>query len=171
MEYTVDVSNRIVAVDDEWDTAAVSSVPGGPVAATIVGRPLDEFLVGDATKMFVRSALDASRLLGESRVLPYRCDSPAERRQYEMVISPLDDGLVKVEHRLVSSEVRTPRRGLSPLRARAGWRCSQCLAVRLAGTSVWIEDDCFVPLAQDVCPSCARRLFESPASPSAQQHE
>jgi hypothetical protein len=171
MEYTVDASNRIIAVDDEWDTAAVSSVSGGPVAATIVGRPLDEFLVGDATKMFVRSALDAARLLGETRVLPYRCDSPAERRLYEMLISPLNDGLVKVEHRLVSSEARPLRRSVSPPRARTGWRCSQCLAVRLTGTSEWVEDDRFVPLAQDVCPSCARRLFESPASHSAQHHE
>jgi hypothetical protein len=171
MEYTVDQSNRIMSVDDDWDTAAANSVPKGPLSATIVGRPLQDFLAGDATRMFVRSALDAVRLLGETRVLPYRCDSAEERRFFEMVISPLQQGRVKVEHRLVCAQARAPRPRVAAPRTLAGWRCSQCLAVRLMGASQWVEAEGFEPLAQDVCPSCASQLFELPPSTTVQFHE
>lgn len=88
MHYIVDRSNLIVGVDEDWDSSAnEQSEPGdAPTADKIVGRPLDAILAGDATRMFVRAALDAARLLGESRRLPYRCDSAHERRRFEMLI-------------------------------------------------------------------------------------
>lgn len=173
VHYVVDQSNRIVGVDENWDASATEQAqPGGaPTSDRIIGRPLEEFLAGDATKMFVRAALDAARLLGKSRRLPYRCDGPHERRRFEMVISPLAGGNVKVEHVLVETLPRIPR---IPSKARshpelsAGWRCSQCLNVRLVGSKEWGQSnpDLSAPLAQDVCPSCARRLFEpGPAHP------
>jgi hypothetical protein len=172
MHYTVDLSNRIIDVGDDWDAAAEHG--GGAAAAmraNVVGKPLEDFMAGDATKMFVRAALEATRLRGETRVLPYRCDSPSERRRFDMVISPLGQGLVRVEHRLVFAEARPPTRSTRPVaRAWAGWRCSQCLAVRLTGSGDWVEDDDSVRLAQDVCPTCARKLFESPPSVTEPSH-
>jgi hypothetical protein len=165
VHYVVDESNRIVGVDEGWDTSATEQAQPGaaPTGDKIIGRPLVEFLAGDATKMFVRAALDAARLLGESRRLPYRCDGPHERRRFEMVISPLADGHVKVEHILVEAFPRIARHSRARLAVSAGWRCSQCLSVRLVGSTVWGDSnlDSSAPLAYDVCPSCARRLFES----------
>jgi hypothetical protein len=167
MFYVVDANNCVVDLDSDWDSF-LSSNGGAAHAARsqVLGRPLDQFLAGDATKMFVRAALDAARLFGQTRVLPYRCDSPTERRQFEMVISPTNDGHVKVEHRLLSSQVRPARRSMGGSYPVGGWRCSQCLAVRHAGSPQWTSADAapdtspvVAPLAQDVCPSCASRLF------------
>jgi hypothetical protein len=172
MHYTVDLSNRIIDVDDDWDAAAeLGGAAAAAMRASIVGRPLTDFMAGDETKMFVRAALDATRLRSETRVLPYRCDTPTERRRYDMVMSPLGEGLVKVEHRLVMAEARPMRRRDRPaVRAKAGWRCSQCLAVRLAGSGEWVEDDDPIRLAQDVCPRCARQVFDAPPAPMEPSH-
>ncbi len=167
MFYVIDASNSVVEVGSDWDSFLTNN--GGVAHAErsrVIGQPLDRFLAGDATKMFVRAALDAARLFGQTRVLPYRCDSPTERRMFEMVICPADSGHVKVEHRLVSSQARPNRpagAGDRPNAAStAGWRCSQCLAVRHAGSATWLSADLAGaggPLAQDVCPSCASMLF------------
>jgi hypothetical protein len=161
MHYVVDRFNRIVDVDAAWD-AAVSGDSGCPgvMRVRIIGRPLESFLAGDATKMFVRVAFDAVRLLGEPRVLPYRCDSTTERRRFEMTISAADGGLIRVTHRQVFAEPRLARSAISKARASAGWRCSQCMAVRLVGTREWVDAEGYTPLAQDVCPRCAGNLFE-----------
>jgi hypothetical protein len=160
MRYVVDGSNLIIEVDGEWDVAAAQAAGGhGAMRAQVVGLPLERFIAGDATKMFVRAALDAARLVNQTRALPYRCDSPIERRRFEMVISPLGDGHVEVDHRIVSVERRVPRSTVQrPIRA-AGWRCSQCLSVRWVGSTEWQEAEVCNLLAQDVCPGCAARLF------------
>ncbi len=162
MMYEVDAQNIVVDVDGEWDAEAARVKGGsGAMRASIVGHPLESFMTGDATKMFVRAALDAARVLGETRVLPYRCDVPGERRYCEMVISPLANGHVKVAHRLVLAEAAVPRRQLLKVRAMAGWRCSQCCRVRLTGSDEWLEsDDQFdTRLVSDVCQDCAKALF------------
>jgi hypothetical protein len=128
----------------------------------VLGRPLESFLAGDATRMFVRASLEAVRLLGQTRVLPYRCDSPTERRQFEMVISLEDSGHVKVAHRLVNLEPRVRHQRPPAGSLVAAWRCSQCLSVRAAGAPEWVGADAVAldgPPAEDVCPACASRLF------------
>lgn len=167
MHYLVDAENRIVEVGGGWDAAVDALGAGSGVAqADVVGRQLESCIAGDATKMFVRAALDAARVLRQTRVLPYRCDGPGERRYFEMVISPQADGRVQVAHRLVEVRAqasrRPPDRALASSRhALAGWRCSQCWRVRLSNAADWSEADAEPPfaLAQDVCPECAGRLF------------
>lgn len=162
MQYLVDGLNRIIDVDEEWEATAGGLVRGPSLMRSrIIGRPLEGFMTGDATKMFVRAALDAARLLGETRVLPYRCDGPGLLRRFEMVIRPEGDGRVRVDHRLVFSQARLPRRRAPATSEPAGWRCSQCLLVRPVGSAQWFDAD-ITPealLAQDICPACARQLF------------
>jgi hypothetical protein len=165
VHYVVDQANRIVDVDGDWDVSAAEHTESAvaPTGAKIIGQPLEAFMAGDTTKMFVRSALDAARLLGETRRLPYRCDSPSERRRFEMVISPLAAGHVKVAHVLVEAMPRVARPAIALPAVGAGWRCSQCLLVRLVGSHEWNDPglDLSAPLADDVCPPCSRRLFAS----------
>jgi hypothetical protein len=110
--------------------------------------------------MFVRAAIDAARHLRQPRLLPYRCDSPTERRRFDMVITPQTNGDVLVEHRLISSEPR-PTRRKRPISAARGWRCSQCLSVCVEGNVQWlrVEEAPEGLLAADVCPACAIQLF------------
>lgn len=168
MHYVVDNANLIVDVDDSWDEAAAAAEGGtGAMRHRVMGRPLEAFMLGDATKMFVRAALEAARVLGQTRVLPYRCDTPSEHRRFEMVISPLAGGHVKVEHRLILATpvAHRTRRSLPSViqgQERVGWRCSQCLKVRMLSTNVWLEVERppLGTLTQDVCPTCANGLFE-----------
>lgn len=167
MHYLVDRANAIVDVSDSWDVSATAAEgAAGAMRHCVIGRPLESFMVGDATKMFVRSALEAARVLGQTRVLPYRCDTAAEHRRFEMVISPEANGHVKVEHRLLSATPVAPgarRRSPAALQgqAKVGWRCSQCWKVRLVGTQAWVESEppSSALLTQDVCPDCAKRVF------------
>lgn len=163
MFYVVDAGNRVLEVDSDWDEFLLRN-GGAPHAASdgVLGRSLESFMIGDATKMFVRASLDAVRRSGQERSLPYRCDSPTERRQFEMRISPHANGQVKVEHRLIDASAHEPGRRSGGVSARAGWRCSQCLAVRHVGSQRWIGANVAppgAPLAQDVCPGCVGRLF------------
>jgi hypothetical protein len=155
-------------VDEGWDAAAEQAQGrAGCKRANIIGRALEDFMVGDATKMFVRAALDAARILAQTRVLPYRCDSADQHRRFEMVISPMGDGCVQVEHRLVFAEPRGLRKPSSRARALVGLRCSQCLSVRIGGRTEWADAELEpgTMLAQDICPRCAGRLFQ--ATPAA----
>jgi hypothetical protein len=165
VHYVVDRGNLIVSVDDSWDASAVQQPDAreAPTSGRIIGRPLEAFLAGDSTKMFVRAALEAARLTGESRRLPYRCDSPHERRLFHMIVTPLQDGHVKVEHVLVEVLLRTPCQPRAKLVLSTGWRCSQCLRIRPLGSKDWVEGelDPNAQLSHDVCASCARRLFVS----------
>lgn len=164
--YEIDSHDRIVALNAEWDTQAAQG-DGGPqcTAAAIIGRPLMDIMAGDATRMFIRSALQAVRLLGQTRRLPYRCDSPTDRRRFEMIISPLPAGGVRIEHVLVEQSPRLP--GLQRLaragHMAAGWCCSQCLSVKPMGANEWQPPETLdtTLLAVDVCPACQNRL-ESP---------
>ncbi len=178
MHYVVDSLNRVIDVDAEWEAAAAGT-EGGDTAmrAQVIGRALESFMIGDATRMFMRSALDAARLLGETRVLPYRCDSPDAQRRFEMVISPLGDGHVQVAHRLVSQEPRQARKVRRPAllpAPLAGWHCTQCNAVRRPGHKAWLEEELTGPdrlaLIQDVCPTCTQRLFEPATGAGEQNH-
>lgn len=165
--YLVDRRNVVVEVGPDWDAIAgeAGGAPGA-LRAQVLGQPLLRFMVGDSTRMFVQAALDAARLGGRPRSLPYRCDSPSERRRFEMLIQPLEAGEVRVEHRWLGSEARRPGGLQAGLLQRVGWRCSQCLRVRLRGSPEWVELDGHAPLAQDLCGRCAAQLFE-PASSGA----
>lgn len=167
MYYVVDCCNVVIDTDQNWDQeASITDRQGGSARDKIIGRPLEAFMVGDATKMFVRSALDAARLLGQTRALPYRCDSVDEHRRFEMVLTPLDKGHVRIDHRLLEARPRAsrmPRTTAPASHARPAWRCSQCMSVRFSGHSGWqqINLEPSALLAQDICPTCAHRLFQN----------
>jgi hypothetical protein len=171
--YEIDQDDRIVALNADWDIQAAQG-DGGPrcTAAAIIGRPLMDFMAGDATRMFMRSALQAVRLLGQARTLPYRCDSPSERRRFEMVLGLLPCGGVRIEHVLVEQTPRFPgmQRLVRSGHIAPGWCCSQCLSVKLLGASEWQPPETrdAVLLAMDICPVCQNRL-ESQEPRSAAQ--
>jgi hypothetical protein len=170
--YEIDSEDRVVAVNADWDEQILAGGGGTRcTSANVLGQPLMQFIVGDATRMFVRAALAAVRLGHEKRSLPYRCDTPAEHRRFEMVISPLPAGHVRIEHVLLS--VTSRRFSLAALaqagHMAGGWRCSQCLSVKRLGQAVWLEPESIQTslLAADVCPRCAALLGSLGAAASA----
>lgn len=154
MFYRVDREDRIVAVSEDWDAFAYANGGAGALGSRVLGRRLNDFLAGDTTRMYVAAAIQAARVLGRPRTLPYRCDSPHERRRFQMTLTPGADGTVTVSHALLDCVPRSPK----PALAAAGWRCSQCLAVRVEGGTEWL--DTAPPRAlrgYEICPACERR--------------
>lgn len=166
--YLLDAQDRLIDVSAEWDRAALAGQARNNVLrSAVIGQPLASFINGDIPRMMLDAALQATRLTGRTRCLPYRCDTPDRVRHMEMTLQPLEQGCVRVGHRLLSA---LPRQGALSFSAAAAdwkpslWRCSLCLRLRPAGTLDWLlsEDQ---PAGQHrvhytVCPDCSRSLRE-----------
>lgn len=173
MYYRLDHADRIIEVHSDWD--AFSSANGGGLrsrSVSVVGRPLLDFVAGDAPRMFMRAALQAARLLGERRTLPYRCDSPSHRRHFEMAVIAGPERGVLVEHILLREELRSPGMGSAPAKGR-GIRCSQCLSLQRWPQPRWLPADqvAIQAPATAVCPTCASRLNEFTCPPVGRAHD
>lgn len=183
--YLLDAQDRIEAVSPDWDRFALRNNGAGALAAQVLGRPLQDFLSGDATRMFLAAAIEAARITGRPRALPYRCDAPDRQRQLEMVLRPLEQQRVRVEHRLLHSRERPrslfqkvlgPERHTADQHPRAvlrPWRrCSQCqtLCDPLLAAPHWrpahaLQARLAPPpllVRDEVCPDCRVRLAELP---------
>ncbi len=180
--YEVDANDRLLAVSPDWDVFAQANDGPGALSRHVLGRPLLDFLTGDATRMFIRAVFEATRVTRQPRTLPYRCDAPDLTRQLEMTVTPLARNALRVEHRLLASQARQRRAALRALHPHDGgpprWlRCSQCLRLAMPGPgSPWpdrvLVDDPFEPAAATgpvaplpvrdlVCPACAAHLSKA----------
>lgn len=164
--YEVDAKDRVTAVCPEWD--AIAQREGGTVNARrggVIGQPLSRFISGDVSRMYMDAALQAARVTGQPRTLRYRCDSPTKRRSLEMTLTPLGQGGVRIEHRLVeeqhrprSLDVRTEAPSLEES-SRTVWRCSVCLRLRRIEGD-WQEPDAVpstpepVDVRYTICAGC-----------------
>ena len=172
--YLLDAADRIIAVDPYWDQFALTNNGGGACAARIIGQPLLHFISGDTPRMFMSAVLTGVRLTGKPRQLPYRCDSPTQLRQLEMLIRRLPGDQIRVEHRLLHA---LPQHSLHTLRGVSGTvtprrppmlRCSQCLLVHRPAFG-WTEPDQLPAGRHDfvetICPRCA--VLAEPHQPAA----
>ena len=181
LAYTLDDKDVIVAVDGAWDHFALTNAGPAVCAESVLKRPLDDFITGDATRMFTRTMLMSARTLRRPLQRAYRCDSPDTRRYMEMLIEPQADGGVRLAHRLLKTEpiaVRVPIQPATATMARkygtevralpAGYakRCSLCNRVWIG--SAWMELDAAVTsglvindkslrVIYGVCPACFGR--------------
>ncbi len=53
VSYTLDRNNRIVDVGGEWDHFAIENDARNLVTPNVLGRPINEFIIGDVTCMFL----------------------------------------------------------------------------------------------------------------------
>jgi hypothetical protein len=142
--YELDAQDRIVSVDEAWDHFAQDNDGPEATAGRVLGRRLADFLAGDPTRMFMDVVLQAARLTGQPRELPYRCDGPGHMRRFLMRVIPMAAGRVRVEHHLVETAERRPSpRFIERAQARR-LRCSLCLAVRRPG-GLWVGVDALQP--------------------------
>lgn len=167
LSYTLDSRDRIVAVGGDWDGFARDNDGSDVLARTVIGRRLEEFITGDATRMFVRTMLMSARTLKRSIRRPYRCDSPQWRRLMEMTIVPLAQEMLEVRHHQLHAEPLPYTMAITAVTSTAASdfvkRCSICNRIR-AG-KVWSEVDAAVldgrlaptgtlRVIYGVCPDC-----------------
>lgn len=93
--YLVGDDGRIVACGrDRWGRfARVNGASNIADHRSVIGRDLFDFIVGEEVKDAYRWHLDTLReLRAREVVFPFRCDSPAMRRDMRMAISRVYDG-------------------------------------------------------------------------------
>jgi len=162
--YEIDAAGCVMAVCPEWDAVArQGGGAAGALQAGVIGRPLHQFISGDATRMYMDAALQAVRLLGQPRRLRYRCDTPTVRRSLEMTLVPLGGGGVRIQHGLIEQQPRLRPLVCLPDERPAGegaggvWRCSLCLRLQPAGQPWQAPEQVASPrlvVRYTVCPRC-----------------
>jgi hypothetical protein len=171
MSYTLDKANHIVAVSGQWDAFALDNDGNEVLSSKIIGKPLDQFIDGDTTRMFVRTMIMSARTLQRPVYRPYRCDSPKLKRFMEMTVLPGEQGVVEVIHRELHSEpiihpmpVCAAPKGVGENFVK---RCSMCNRVKVLG--IWSELDAAIDayrlpagahnlkVIYGVCPDCLAR--------------
>ncbi|MFM2347269.1 MAG: hypothetical protein RL654_2022 [Pseudomonadota bacterium] len=168
--YLLDGGDLILDVSPDWDAAALAAHGGhNALRAGVIGRPLGRFLHGDSTRLFIESALQATRLTQQPRTLAYRCDSPTLIRHMQMRLLPLPGHQLRVEHRVLQLQPRREplrfeaRQTPPTLQGGAPWlRCSICLWV-CTPQGYWEPPEhvhAARPLQVDyvVCPRCQAEM-------------
>ena len=172
ISYTVDKTDTIVAVSGLWDEFARDNGGEKSQASAVIGRKLDQFINGDATRMFVRTMIMSARTLKRPIYRPYRCDSSKDKRFMEMTILPQENGMVELVHRELHHEPLAQKipHIVAPLGASHNSllkRCSLCNRIEIQG--IWSEIDealntnrlepgtRSLKVVYGVCPDCLTR--------------
>jgi hypothetical protein len=160
--YRIDGDDKIVFVNDAWRTFAADN--GAPALADgVVGTSLWDAIGGAETRhvwqLLLRRARD-----GADVVVPYRCDSAAERRHMRMSLRRLPGGDVEFVSETVESDRRDPVERYELLRA-----CSWCNRFDLGG---WVDPEEAAdqaglleaepaPITHGICPDCQATVMRA----------
>jgi len=165
--YQVDSADLLITVDAAWLEFAQKNLARDLVRENILGKPIWSFFSGYQVEEVYGSLFRRVRLKQQPIVLPFRCDSPTERRLMELNLSPLVEGGIHLE----STMVQVERRKAVPLFDYAVRRskefvivCSWCKKIRVADE--WLEVEVaverlglfhvptFPQLSHGICPPC-----------------
>jgi hypothetical protein len=176
LAYTVDVLNRIIAIDGSWDDFA--SANGAPELTrdSVLGRSLLDYIDGAETAELVALLFERARRTPVSSI-PFRCDSPTRRRFLRLALRADKKGQVRCESTLEREEERAFQPLLDAGVAREGGlvvMCSWCRKVRLPDGR-WVEvEEAAAPLrlfgsspqiSHGVCEPCAEMVRASRRRP------
>lgn len=107
--YRVDSADRLVWLDEQWLAFARENCGVELLAKEkVIGRPLWEFIAGEATRGVYQQIHEHVRSSGRDVVFPVRCDSPRMRRQIWLTISREDDGELFYESKLLWARPQGP---------------------------------------------------------------
>jgi hypothetical protein len=172
--YVLDGQDNISLVNDEWDRFALANHAPELAQGRVVGTSLWQH-VSDPTLRYLLAALLARVRSKRTPVsLPFRCDSPALRREMELRIAPGHAGALLLSAQTVALWPRDPVPLLDPAVARDERLlrvCSWCRRTELDG--VWLEIEEALTAYRDLlasppvprithglCATCMRRIEE-----------
>jgi hypothetical protein len=182
--YDLDEKNRIAATGGDWNRFALENGAPELAESSLTGQPIWRYVEGDEVRFLFQVLLDRARQRGNAVGVPFRCDSPSQRRFMTMNVRALPDGLVRVETVLDRVEPRQyiPLLERSP-RLLYGMlsMCSWCKRIRLFNRQ-WVEveealqrlnlftSDDLPALTHGICLECADRTFQVSDSEAAGAH-
>lgn len=141
VNYTLDSDDVIISINDAWDSFAETNNATQLSRSSVIGKPLFQYISGDATRMFVWSIFNNVRIRQEEYIKPYRCDSSELKRYMKMTITPLDKGRIEIANELIAVETKSFLTNIKAYKSRIR-RCSMCN--RLNHKDTWKEPESLI---------------------------
>lgn len=140
--YRIDSTDTIVSVSDNWHTFAHGNDWNGlQRPEDVVGHKLWVFIQDLETRHLYQELFRRVRGGRPSRPIPFRCDSPGERRFLELLVEALPDGQIEITSKILRTEPRSPVRLLDADTPRSTdflTICSMCKKIKVS-PGQWIE--------------------------------
>lgn len=168
LAYRIDSTDTIISVSDNWHTAANANACKNWDSADVVGHKLWDFIQGIETLYLYHELFKRVREGISLRPIPFRCDSPCERRFLELSIEGLPDGQINTTSKTLRSEPRSSVKLLdteTPRSTEFVTVCSMCKKIKVRSEQ-WVEieeglaqlkifEDAVMPqLTHGLCRSC-----------------
>ncbi len=108
--YRIDNSDTIVSVSDNWDSFAFGNAwdNSGCRPEDVVGHKLWDFIEDIETQHLYAEIFQRVRSGRRCGPIPFRCDSPQERRFLELILVLMTDKQIEVTSRILRTESRDP---------------------------------------------------------------
>jgi hypothetical protein len=140
--HRIDSTDTIVGVSRDWYTFANANAWGGFLRPEdVVGHKLWDFIQGHETRHLYQELFRRVRGGMPLRTIPFRCDSPSERRYLELLIEALPDEQIEITSKILRTE---PRSAISLLNADISRStdfvtlCSMCKKIKVS-PGQWAE--------------------------------
>jgi hypothetical protein len=172
--YRIDVRDIIVSVSQNWESFALDNAWGCELSPkNVVGHLLWDFIQDIETRHLYKEVFQRVRAGRPIGPIPFRCDSPQERRFLELFLSLLPDGQVEITSTIVKTERRDPIRLLDKDMPRSSdfiRICSMCKKISTFHNK-WVEieeglaqlrpfEACEMPkLTHGLCPDCYKAII------------
>lgn len=171
--YRIDADDRLIFVTTEWLDFARENEAASLSSQAVTGQSLFSFIGDPETRHLYRIIIDRVRQSRSGTVLPFRCDSPGIRRFMELHITPMPEGAVEFDGRLIREEEREILPLLDPSVTRSDEivvACSWCKRIDVDGSWFEVEDavrrmglfnQSRLPrISHGICIDCSRRFLE-----------
>lgn len=173
--YQIDANDRIVQISDNWQAFADENSPAQQTdAANVQGSLVWDFIQDIETHYLYQEIFRHIRQGKSFAPIPFRCDSPEERRFMELRFRALPNDQIEVESRILRTEPRPPVKMLmedTPRSEKFISLCSMCKKIKVA-ENTWVEieegvgrlklfeSDKMPQLTHGLCPDCYRRTMD-----------
>lgn len=167
--YRIDSRDIIISVSPNWEQFALDNAWASECSPEkVVGRLLWDFIQDAETRYLYREVFKRVRAGNSIGPIPFRCDSPRERRFLRLLLSPLSEGRIAIASTIVRTEKRSPVPLLeidTPRSSELIRICSMCKKIATP-ESGWVDiEDALVQsrpfelaempsLTHGICPGC-----------------
>lgn len=170
--YRTDAKNRIIFVNQEWIDFAQENQAPELKQVNVVGQPLERFITGWETRHLYEIVYERVRQSGQDVLIPFRCDSPEFRREFQMRVSLSEKNCLDFTVRVIRITQRPPNQLLDSLVEHSSESfviCSWCKRIQMESTC-WVDIEEAVKmqnlfgaappsLTHEVCPDCLKTII------------
>ena len=164
----VDAKDIIVHVNNHW--LAFGKENNYP-ATGLIGNPLFKFVTDTTTQQLYRTLMRRALESHKTITVPFRCDTPSQRRFMSMQVVPLPGKEIEFRSRIVRTEPRSGVRFLDPAAPRGDKLIRMCGWCRKVAIPEWVEveigvrkmrwfEQSLLPkITHGICPACEQLMM------------